>query len=193
MAAKEFRGATQVENELGSLPVAIGVSSGTKDGSRMRRCDDGRIPFSMLLRTMLYAHFEARAEQALRRNGSQAHDQFGADHLQLSIKPGTASVHFADRGLLVQPKFATWFPLEVLHSVRDVNLFAIDPRFRQTAVQKHASRADKRATSNVFLISRLLANHHQSGSLASTAPFHLAEDGLGRPPVKITALTPLHR
>jgi hypothetical protein len=53
---------------------------------------------------------------------------------------------------------AARFPLEVLYSIRNVGLLAIDTRVCQGLIQDRACRTDERAPGKIFFVARLLAN-----------------------------------
>src|SRR4030095_9124341 len=77
---------------------------------------------------------------------------------------------------------ATFFacPLEVLDDVRDVQLAPVHVRPGQGLVEEPAGRADEGPATQVFLVSRLLADEDDARrSLA------LTKDGLGRPLVEV--------
>src|SRR5205085_5780207 len=91
-------------------------------------------------------------------------------------EPRAAGGDLARAGLGVDAALAARLPLEVLHDVRDIDPPAIDPRIRERAIEKLACGADERATREVFLVARLLADEHQGGVAIA-----LAEHRLGAP------------
>lgn len=56
----------------------------------------------------------------------------------------------------MEAALAVRFPLEMLHGVGDVNFIALDPRILERAIKDFASRPDKRLSSEVLLVARLL-------------------------------------
>ncbi len=61
---------------------------------------------------------------------------------------------------LMDSKFATRLPFEVLHRIRDIDVASIDPSFLQTLIEKLSGWSNKRAAFLILTISRLLADHH---------------------------------
>jgi hypothetical protein len=60
----------------------------------------------------------------------------------------------------VDPALPARLPLEVLHSVRDINLRSIDPRFFERAIQDFSRGSHEWFTGKVFLVARLFAEEH---------------------------------
>ena len=75
--------------------------------------------------------------------------------------------------LFVDAELATRLPFKVLNRVRHVDLATINFRFFKALIQQFPCRANKGPTLYVFLISRLLANHHDGdfGSSRSATCF----------------------
>src|SRR5262249_30994988 len=87
------------------------------------------------------------------------------------------------RGLSWMRRFAPGSPpfhLKCLARFRAVQPRAIDARLRQRPVQKPPRRADERATGEILVIARLLADHNHVG-----ARIALAEHRLGRALVEV--------
>jgi hypothetical protein len=61
-------------------------------------------------------------------------------------------------GLLVHASLATQLELEVLHRIRDVSGFSIDPRCIERPIQQFPRGSDERLSEAVLLIARLLAD-----------------------------------
>jgi hypothetical protein len=61
----------------------------------------------------------------------------------------------------------------MLDRVRDVDLIAVDARFGKRAIEELPGRADEWPSRAVFLVARLLADHHDPG-----ARLAFAENGL---------------
>ncbi len=76
---------------------------------------------------------------------------------------------------------AARLPLEMLHRIGEVNFFAIDPRFLQSAIHDFSGRSDERFSGHVFMIAGLLADQHDWRFFGS-----FAENGLGCAFVQVT-------
>src|SRR5689334_4130424 len=95
------------------------------------------------------------------------------DQLALEIEPPVTAIDFISIWALVQTSLATGFKLEVFHGIGHKNRLAFDTRLFQCFRKHAAGRTDKRFALFVFLISRLLANHHNSCARRSLAGHHL--------------------
>jgi hypothetical protein len=68
------------------------------------------------------------------------------------------------RRLGVNPPLTAALEFEMLHGIGDIDIPALDPGFRQGAVQQLPRRPDERPPGDVFLIARLLADKGESGT-----------------------------
>lgn len=164
--------------------------AGAQDRGRMHGCNHGRQVASLLKLATGARNSEAWTHQGLGRSRTQAYDQLGADALHLSLKPGPAGFDLVQARLLVQAQFSARLPFEVFDGVCDVYAPAIDARLYQTLVQELSSRADERPAGSIFLVARLLANHHHIGLWPSDVRSRLqfAENSLCCVSVNLTAL-----
>ena len=116
---------------------------------------------------------------------SQTNHHLRLNHGQFRSKPGTARADFGIAGLFMDAALSALgrFPLEVLHNIRDIDFGAIDTSGFQRPIEHPAGGADKGMPFSIFLISRLLANHHDGGSWHA-----FAKNSLGRSLPKIAGL-----
>jgi len=54
--------------------------------------------------------------------------------------------------------FTARLPFEMFDRIRDVNFFAIDPGFFESAIHDFSGRSDKRFSRHVFIIAGLLTD-----------------------------------
>src|SRR5262245_36025246 len=112
------------------------------------------------------------AEDGLGCGDAQTNDYPWLHHLDFRFQPRPAGGDLRRCGFLVLAALTLRLPLEVLDGVRDVDVLPGNTSFKEGPVENLASRTDKRTTSQVFLISRLLADEYDRGL---RGPF--AEDG----------------
>ena len=124
--------------------------------------------------------------------GSEADDESGVYGFELRFEPGTAGSNLQHVGFLMDAELASWLPLEVLDSVGYVYPGAVDAGFFKALVEELAGGTDEGAALLVFVVTGLLADHHDGDlRLYSGSVLDLAENGLGGVTVQITALTSL--
>ena len=121
----------------------------------------------------MLCHAKGAAQDALRRRGAEQNYDLRLDGIDLGLQPGPACTDLQRIGFLVQTPLASWLPLEMLDDVGDVNLFAVNPRSRQGFIQHGPCRSNKRSALNIFLVARLLANHHYASIFATFAKHRL--------------------
>src|SRR4051812_29058869 len=94
---------------------------GREDGLGERRFVDHAAAFG---------HAEGAPEQRLRRRGAETNDYSRFEQRDLRLKPGQARSDLARVRRLVNSSLRPRVlgPFEVLHRVRDVYVFTIDPR-----------------------------------------------------------------
>jgi hypothetical protein len=93
--------------------------------------------------------------------------------LYLGLEPWTASAHFPQTWLFMQPSLAAKFPLEVLDRICNVNRVAIYSCLFHAGVQKFPRWSDERLSGLVFLISRLFADEHDRRVCGSLSEYGL--------------------
>src|SRR5438270_8272621 len=133
--------------------------------------------------TSLYADPEISAEERLGGGGAQADQDVRLDDGDLGIEPGPAGADFGRVRFLVKPALALRLPLEMLDSVRDVDLGPIDSRGAQRFIQQPPRRTHKGFAFDVFPVARLLADEHHP-RMSGT----LAKDRLGAGLVQVACL-----
>src|SRR4029079_13879195 len=90
----------------------------------------------------------------------------------LDVIPKFAPFDFIPIRPLVQAPLAPRFKLEMLHGVGDEYVVAVEARIADCAIEHASCGANKRVTCEIFVIARLLAEHHQTRmrrSLTATA------------------------
>jgi len=65
--------------------------------------------------------------------------------------------------------FTAWLPFEMFHRIRDVNFFAIDPGFFESAIHDFSGWSDERFADHIFVIAGLLTDQHHRRLLWSFA------------------------
>src|SRR5438105_1481233 len=135
---------------------------------------------NQLLRPAVWEEFSALgsdsklwAHQRLGGGGPETHYQLRFDRGQFGLEPWFASRNLDPARLGMNAPLATFEKLEVLHSVRDINLLPIEPGFMHGFAQESPGGADKGEPFAVFFIARLFADHHNSCVLRSCAEDHL--------------------
>src|SRR5947209_17113027 len=121
----------------------------------------------------MLGHAEITSQNSLGGSCSQQDDYFRLHNSDLGIQPGTAGRDLRSAGLLMNAALAARLPLEMLHNVGYVHVFAVNTGFSQSFIQHRACRSHKWPSGKVFFISRLLAYHHHSRAAAA-----FTEDGL---------------
>jgi hypothetical protein len=92
----------------------------------------------------------------------------------LCLKPWTASAHFLQTWLFVQPSLAAKFPLEVLDCICNIDRIAIDPSLFHANSQEFSRWSNKRLSGSVFLVSRLFAHEQDRGGRRTLAKYGLS-------------------
>jgi DNA polymerase III subunit alpha len=151
----------QISNQALQLGVAFFGRAGAQDRGRMhcRRHILGPLRVDEL--TALGRHAEAASEQRLGRCGTETHQDFRPDELELRLEPGQTGTDLARIGLLVQATAAARHPLEVLDDVADVRLLARNTGLLQGAVEELSRRTHERFALQILLVPRLLTDQHQ--------------------------------
>ena len=90
-----------------------------------------------------------------------------------AFEPGKASLDFDRARLAVNAPRPTGHPLEVLDDIGDIGFCPVDPSLGYAAVKQLSRRPDKGASSEVFRISRLLADEHHWGALRPLSKYGL--------------------
>src|SRR5262249_19279934 len=114
---------------------------------------------------------------------AEAHQSSRLDERDLGFQPWAASSNLGSVRLRVDAAFSTRLPLEVLDHVGDIDGLAIDASLFERAVEQLPCRTDEGMASDIFGVSRLLADEHQCGSART-----LTEDGLRGALVEIARL-----
>src|SRR4029079_4591885 len=112
----------------------------------------------------LLGHFEALAEERLRRRRTETHQRMCTDERALGLEPWPARTDFRGIRLGVYPPLTARLPFEVLHDVGHVNGFAIDAGLLQRAIEQLPCWSDKRMTGEILCIPRLLTDKHEAGA-----------------------------
>lgn len=97
-------------------------------------------------------------------------------------------MYFTDAGRAVKATFAPGVlgPLEMLDRIRDVHVFAVDPRRVEGVVEQSSGGSDERLASLVLRVPRLLTHDHDVRGARS-----FAEDGLGAELIEMAPATSL--
>lgn len=150
----------------------------------------GRKDFRRKFRRQNFASFacdaKRRPENRLSRRCAHGDHELWLNDSELCFQPWPAGCDFARIRFLMNAAFPTRFPLKMFHRIRDVYLGSINSSFFQRAIHDFAGRPDERFTGDVFVISRLFANEHQSRGLGA-----LPKNGLRCSLVKMTRLAML--
>jgi hypothetical protein len=93
--------------------------------------------------------------------------------LYLGHEPWTASAHFPQTWLFMQPPVAARFPLEVLDGICDVNSLAIYSCLFHTSSQKFSRWSDERLSGLIFLVARLFTDKHDRRVCGSLSEYGL--------------------
>lgn len=101
-----------------------------------------------------------RAEQRLGRGCAEAHNDLWLDECYLGFKPLTAGADLGRIRLLVYPAFASFFKLEMLDDVRDVDLVSLNASFDQCSIEHLPRRPHKGKAFQVLIVSGLLADQN---------------------------------
>lgn len=102
-----------------------------------------------------------RPEQAVRRGRAERHPPRGLHDRAFEVVPPAAAIDLIGIRLLVQAALAARLPLEMLHRIGDEHLAAIDAGCGDRPVEHAPGGAHERPALQVFLVPRLLADHHQ--------------------------------
>lgn len=122
------------------------------------------------------------AEESLRGGRSKRDDHLGLDHLHFLIEPWAARGNLHSVRLLMDSAFAARFPFEMLYGISYIDIIAVDACSREGFVEDFSGRPYKRSSLQIFVIARLLANHHHF-----RARFSFPENGLCAALPKIAA------
>src|SRR6185503_543503 len=114
-----------------------------------------------------------------------AYDDLGSHCFNLRIQPWPAGLNLRVARLLVDSPLAALVrsPVEMLHSVGHVHFGAVDSCCGESLVENSSRRANEGMAAKVFLVTGLLADQHDGGSLCS-----FSENGLRGMLVKVAAL-----
>lgn len=134
-----------------------------------------------------FGHAPCGSEDRLRRAGSEAYQNRGANHRHFRFEPRLAGSQLSAVRLLVNSPLAAFFEFEMLHGVGDIDGKAIDTGFDQRAIEEAAGGSDKWMALAVFLITGLFTNEHDG---SRTLAF--AEDSLSGMFVQIASVAGLH-
>src|SRR5688572_5468697 len=126
----------------------------------MHRRGDQRRKRRFHERAAVKADLEFRTDDRLRCRGAETDDCLRSDDRDLGFEPRTACRNLHRVRLLVDAALPTWFPLEVLDDVADVDLCAVDAGLVESAIEKLPRGTDKGSSLEVFAISRLFADEH---------------------------------
>jgi hypothetical protein len=126
------------------------------------------------------ADAEPAPPECLARRRTQGDDHLRIDEVHLLVEPVPAGEHLGAVRPLVDTALAPRCPLEVLHSVRHVDLAAIDSGGFERVIEHASGRSDERRASLVFLIAWLLADEEQL-----RPGLTLTKDRLCRPLVQV--------
>src|SRR3979490_2280908 len=90
------------------------------------------------------------------------------DESELELKPDPASRDLRGVRPLVQPALATCAPLEMLHSVGEIDALSVDAGLRQRLIEDMTRRTDEGMSGDVFFVSGLFADEQH---LCRARPF----------------------
>src|SRR5579864_5647694 len=138
----------------------------------------------------LATHAELSSQERLRRGRTQANKDLRSHNSQFGVEPRAASLNFGVARLFVNAPFAPFGrrPLEMFHHVRHVYFCSINASLDEGLIQEFPRRPNKRMTSPILLISRLLADEHDLSRRGS-----FTEDGLSSVPPEVTGLAACSR
>src|SRR5262245_26942977 len=81
--------------------------------------------------------------ETARGRRAERHDESGLDRLALDLAPPAAVLDLEGIGFLVQSSLAAWLEFEMLDRIGDEDRLAVQPRFRNRAVEHPSCGADK--------------------------------------------------
>lgn len=103
---------------------------------------------------------ETAAEQRLGGGGAKAYDNSRFQAGDFGFEPGAARVDFPGAWFLVNATLSARLPFEMLYSIRHVDFCPVNSGCSESFVQQFTGGADERPPGEIFLISGLLADHH---------------------------------
>src|SRR3954447_21395965 len=112
-------------------------------------------------------------EQAARCGRTERYDRLGLHDGALSVEPPFAAIDFVGIRALVQAALAAHLMLEVFDRIGDEHILAHDAGTFQSLVQETTRRANKWVPGQIFLVARLLADHHQTRMRPAFAGYNL--------------------
>ena len=133
--------------------------------------------------TSILRHAKCMAHQVLRCRSTETDDQLRLNYRDLGLQPGTACSDLNSVWFAVDASLASFDELEVFNGVGHVDPAAIDAGLLERLIQQAAGRTNERFALHVFLIARLLANHHYGRMRRA-----LAEHSLGGVTEQVAAL-----
>jgi hypothetical protein len=105
---------------------------------------------------------DGSAQHATRRGDAKGYDEIGPYEGSLLIEPPPATINLVGVRALVQPAFATHLEFEVLDRVGDEDPDLVKAGLSDRAVEDAASRSNKGATAQIFVIAGLLPDEHDA-------------------------------
>ncbi len=93
---------------------------------------------------------------------TKSNHQLRSNQQEFLIYPPAALFYFVMIRMLVESPFASQLMLKMLDGIAEIDQTPIKLQFLQRRVKHSACRSDEGTSFSVFLISRLLANHHES-------------------------------
>lgn len=143
-------------------------------------------------------------QQAASRGGSECDDGGGLHEGALVIEPPSAAFDLIGIWSFVQPPLPTHLVLEMLDRIGHEDVAAGNVGLRERLIENSPCRSDERLSGQVFLVSRLLSDQHQTRTGAALTwydlgrelvqrtarafGFGLAKRGQGRDPVRRTGI-----
>src|SRR6185369_11455260 len=90
------------------------------------------------------------------------------------FQPWQARRNFRSVRFLVQAALSALFPFEMFHSIRDVNLIAINTGLHQRAIQQLARRPHEWLSLKIFFVAGLLSDKKQQRPPGPRAKYRLS-------------------
>jgi hypothetical protein len=138
----------------------------------------------------LFHHAERWAEEGFGSRCSEAQNDVGLHDGDLVLEPGETRANLAGVRRLVQPSLAACVarPLEMLDRVGEVDVFPVDARGLERAIEEFPRRSDERTSGDIFDVAGCFADDHESRAART-----LAKHGLGGVLVEVASATPIGR
>src|SRR6266436_2877131 len=109
-----------------------------------------------------FGYRDGAMEQAARRRGAERYDEFRLYDRAFAIDPPAATFDFVGVRPFVQPPLSPLLEFEMFDRVGHKDVSTRHACFRQRTVEDSTRRPDERSPREILVVSRLLADEHQS-------------------------------